>query len=192
MRAVLGRGVTDILPPAKRTMPEALQAAVCHPSTEAALAEVDALLSRGAERAQGRIRLWASIYGLMFFTSDALFRGIRALADRHGTPVAFHIASSREEAALSESRTGKWPIGHLDDIDVLREDMLLTHCTLVTDEEVSRLADRPQVDLDQGHAVADLADHLAHGDIWERSPLSPRPASPPSSAPPTAGGRRCA
>ena len=60
----------------------------------------------------------------MFFTSDALFRGIRELADRHGTPVAFHIASSREEAALSESRTGKWPVGHLDDIDVLREDML--------------------------------------------------------------------
>ena len=142
MRAVLGRGVTDILPPAKRTMPEALQAAVCHPSTEAALAEVDALLSSGTERAQGRIRLWASIYGLVFFTSDALFRGIRELADRHGTPVAFHIASSREEAALSESRTGKWPIGHLDSIDVLREDMLLTHCTLVTDEEVSRLADR--------------------------------------------------
>ena len=47
MRAVLGRGVTDILPPAKQTMPQALQAAVCHPSTEAALAEVDALLSRG-------------------------------------------------------------------------------------------------------------------------------------------------
>ena len=142
MRAVLGRGVTDILPPAKQAMPEALQAAVCHPSTEAALAEVDALLSRGVERAQGRIRLWASIYGLMFFTSDALFRGIRELADRHGTPVAFHIASSREEAALSESRAGGWPIGHLDRLDVLREDMLLTHCTLVTDEEVSRLAER--------------------------------------------------
>ena len=46
------------------------------------------------------------------------------------------------EAALSESRTGRWPIGHLDKLDVLREDMLLTHCTLVTDEEVSRLADR--------------------------------------------------
>ena len=142
MRAVLGRGVTDILPPAKQTMPQALQAAVCHPSTEAALAEVDALLSRGVERAQGRIRLWASIYGLMFFTSDALFTGIRELADRHGAPVAFHIASSREEAALSVSRTGGWPIGHLDKLDVLREDMLLTHCTLVTDEEVSRLADR--------------------------------------------------
>ena len=142
MRAVLGRGVTDILPPAKQTMPEALQAAVCHPSTEAALAEVDALLSRGPERAWGRIRLWASIYGLMFFTSDALFRGVRELADRHGLPVAFHIASSREEAALSESRTGGWPIGHLDRLDVLREDVLLTHCTLVTDEEVSRLADR--------------------------------------------------
>ena len=142
MRAVLGRGVTDILPPAKQTMPEALRAAVWHPSTEAALAEVDALLSRGAVRAQGRIRLWASVYGLMFFTSDALFRGIRTLADRHGAPVAFHIASSREEAALSESRTGGWPIGHLHRLDVLREDMLLTHCTLVTDEEVSRLADR--------------------------------------------------
>ena len=131
--------MTNILPPAKQTMPEALQAAVCHPSTEAALAEVDALLSRGAERAWGRIRLWASICGLMFFTSDALFRGIRELADRHGAPVAFHIASSREEAALSESRTGEWPIGHLDRIDGLREDMLLTHRTLVIDEGVSRL-----------------------------------------------------
>ena len=142
MRAVLGRGVTDILPDAKRVMPEALRAAVWHPSTEGALAEVDALLERGAERAQGRIRIWASIYGLMFFTSDALFAGIRRLADRHGAPVAFHIASSREEAKLSESRTGGWPISHLERLGLLREDTLLTHCTLVTDEEVKRLANR--------------------------------------------------
>ena len=142
MRAVLGRGVSDILPEAKRAMSKELQAAVCHPSTEAALNEVDALLNRGAERAQGRIRIWASIYGLMFFTSDALFTGIRELAERHGTPVAFHLASSREEAALSESRTGGWPITHLDRLDVLREPMLLTHCTMVTDEEVARLAER--------------------------------------------------
>ena len=142
MRAVLGRGVTDILPEAKRSMPEALQAAVWHPSTEEALAEVDALLARGPERALGRIRIWASIYGLMFFTSDALFTGIRGLADRHGVPVAFHIASSREEAKLSESRTGGWPISHLERLGLLREDTLLTHCTLVTDDEVVRLADR--------------------------------------------------
>ena len=142
MRAVLGRGVSDILPEAKRAMSKELQAAVCHPSTEAALNEVDALLNRGAERAQGRIRIWASIYGLMFFTSDALFTGIRELAERHGTPVAFHLASSREEAALSELRTGGWPITHLDRLDVLREPMLLTHCTMVTDEEVARLAER--------------------------------------------------
>ena len=142
MRAVLGRGVTDILPEAKQSLPEAIKAAVCHPSTEAALAEVDALLARGTERAGGRVRIWASIYGLMFFTSDQLFRGIVKLADRYDTPVAFHIASSREEAKLSESRTGGWPIAHLDKLNVLRERMLLTHCTLVSDEEVSRLAER--------------------------------------------------
>ena len=142
MRAVLGRGVTDLLPEAKRAMPKELRAAVWHPTTEAALAEVDALLARGPERAQGRIQIWASIYGLMFFTSDALFTGIKALADRYDTPVAFHLASSREEAKLSESRTGGWPISHLDKLDVLSERMLLTHCTMVTDDEVSRLAQR--------------------------------------------------
>ena len=142
MRAVLGRGVTDILPEAKQAMPDELKAAVCHPSTEAALAEVEALLARGTERAEGRIRIWASIYGLMFFTSDHLLRGLRKLADRYDTPVAFHIASSREEAKLSALRTGGWPSSHLDKLDVLSEKMLLTHCTLVTEEEVLRLADR--------------------------------------------------
>lgn len=142
MRAVLGRGVTDILPAAKQGMSEPMKAAVCHSSTQAALAEVEALLSRGPQRAQGRIRFWASIYGLMFFCSDSLFRGIRDLAERFDTPLAFHIASSREEALESESRTGAWPITHLDRLGVLTDKLLLTHCTLVTDEEVSRLAER--------------------------------------------------
>ena len=139
MRAVLGRGVTDILPESQ-TLTDEMRTALWHPSTEAALAEVAGLLSRGPERANGRIRLWASIYGLMFFTSDNLFRGIRKLADSYGSPIAYHIASSREEARLSKSRTGSWPITHLDRLDVLNESTLLTHCTFVTNEEVALLA----------------------------------------------------
>ena len=139
MRAVLGRGVADLLPESKVNMSPAMINAVCHPTTQAALAEVRALLERGLERANGRIRLWASIYGLMFYASDELFRGVARLSQEYGVSQAFHIASSREEASQSETRTGGWPISHLARLGVLNERTLLTHCTLVTDDEVDLL-----------------------------------------------------
>ncbi len=140
MRAVLGRGVTDIWPQDTPQINLALKNALWHPSTRQALDEVDALLDRGKQRADGRVRIWASIYGLTFFCSDDLFRGVRALADRHGVPLAFHIASSREEAALSKRQFGVWPMTRLDRLGVLGPDVLLTHCTLIDDDEVKLMA----------------------------------------------------
>ena len=143
MRAVLGRGVSDQLPASKRaTTPPELVDAILHRNAKAALDEVKAAISRTPIAPRQRVRVWASIYGLMFYASDELFTGLRALADAHGVPMAFHIASSREEAALSESRNGVWPISHLQRLGVLNENLLLTHCTFVRDEEVATLAER--------------------------------------------------
>ena len=143
MRAVLGRGVFDLMPPAMAdAMSPALRERVLYSSAGAALRDVDALLGRWTRSADGRIRVWATIYGLFPYCSDELFGGLRALADRYDTGMAFHIASSIEEARGVEERVGAWPITHLDRLGVLGPKLLLTHCTAVTDREVEILAER--------------------------------------------------
>jgi cytosine/adenosine deaminase-related metal-dependent hydrolase len=143
MRAVLGRGVFDLMPKEMmNAMAPALRERVQFPSAEAALREVDALLGRWTSSADGRIRAWASVYGLFPYCSDQLFAGLRAVAERHGVGRAFHMASSIEEARAVEARVGVWPITHLDRLGVLGPDLLLTHCTAITDREVAILAER--------------------------------------------------
>jgi 5-methylthioadenosine/S-adenosylhomocysteine deaminase len=143
MRAVLGRGVFDRMPKEMvDAMSPALRQRVLFPSAEAALREVDALLGRWTSSAGGRVRAWASVYGLFPYCSDELFAGLRAVSERHGVGRAFHMASSIEEARAVEARVGVWPITHLDRLGVLGPDLLLTHCTAVTDREVAILAER--------------------------------------------------
>ena len=127
MRAVLGRGVTDILPPAKQTMPEALQSAVCHPSTEAALAEVGrpALARRRARRGKD------SPLGFNLRTDVLHLR--RAVQGHfanwptgtgHPSPSTSLRPAKKPRSASRAPADGR--LGHLDRLDVLREDMLLT------------------------------------------------------------------
>ncbi|MGH7325207.1 MAG: amidohydrolase family protein [Candidatus Rokuibacteriota bacterium] len=143
MRAVLGRGVFDLMPKEMAdAMPPALRERVLSPSAAAALREVEALLDRWTSSAGGRIRAWASIYGLFPYCSDELFSGLRGVAERYGVGMAFHIASSIEEAQAVEKRVGAWPITHLDRLGVLGPNLLLTHCTAITDREVGILAER--------------------------------------------------
>lgn len=141
MRAVLGRGVFDQMPAdMAANMSADLRDRVLSHSAGDALAEVDRLLARWTRSAGGRIRAWASIYGLMPYCSDDLFVGLRELGDRHGVGMAFHIASSLEEARGLEARAGVWPITHLERLGVLGPRLLLTHCTAITDREVELLA----------------------------------------------------
>lgn len=143
MRAVLGRGVFDLMPQAMAAaMSQDLQKRVLSPSPGAALGEVAALLDRWTSTAGGRIRAWASIYGLFTYCSDELFGGLRAVAERYGVGMAFHMASSIEEAQMVEQRVGTWPISHLEKLGALGPNVLLTHCTAVTDREVEILAKR--------------------------------------------------
>jgi cytosine/adenosine deaminase-related metal-dependent hydrolase len=143
MRAVLGRGYSTLMPQAMAdVMSPALRERVLYPSADAALRDVDALLGRWTRSADGRIRVWATVYGLFPIARTSLFGGLRALADRYDTGMAFHIASSIEEAQGVEARVGAWPITHLDRLGVLGPKLLLTHCTAVTDREVGILAER--------------------------------------------------
>src|SRR5206468_201717 len=70
------------------------------------------------------------------------FAGLRAVAERHDVGMAFHMASSIEEAQAVEARVGTWPITHLERLGVLGPNLMLTHCTAITDREVALLAQR--------------------------------------------------
>lgn len=141
LRAVLGRGMCD-KPPADLPgyfRPE-WRRAIFSPSTEAALAEAEALLKAWAGRPSGRVRLWATIFGLFTLCSDDLFAGIKRLADRYGTGTNFHMASSLGEAEELEARAGVWPITQLDRLGALGPNVLLTHAIAVKDHEIALLA----------------------------------------------------
>ncbi len=143
LRAILGRGLFDRMPAAMAAnIPAATQARIVAPSAAAALSDAEALLRRWTSRSGGRIRTWAAIYGLFTYCSDELFAGIRGLADRYGVGVACHMASSIEEARAVEARTGVWPLTQIDRLGMLGPNVLLTHCTAVTDAEVDLLAAR--------------------------------------------------
>lgn len=141
MRAIVGRGVCDMMPDEMAAnIPVSARAGVVAESADAALAEVEAVLKRWRSRSGDRIRAWATIYGLFTYCSDALFVGLRRLSDRYGVGAACHMASSIEEARSVEARVGAWPIKHLNRLGVLGPKLLLTHCTAVTDEDVTLLA----------------------------------------------------
>ena len=161
LRAVLGRGVCDRAPtdlPA--TFRPEWRASIFSSSTGAALDEVDALLRAWPGHQSGRIRAWATIFGLFSLCSDDLFAGVKRLADEHGTGTNFHVASSIEVKRLADEHgTGTnfhvassieeaagnagwlWPITQLHRLGVLDANVLLTHAVMVRDEEVNLLAD---------------------------------------------------
>jgi 5-methylthioadenosine/S-adenosylhomocysteine deaminase len=141
LRAVLGRGFCDMvpadLPPYFR--PEWRQS-LFGTSSAAALAQAEELLRRWTVRSGGRVRAWATIFGLFTLCSDELFRGIKQLADQYGVGTNFHMASSVEEAQALEQRAGVWPITQLERLGALGPNVLLTHVIAVRDEEIELLA----------------------------------------------------
>jgi 5-methylthioadenosine/S-adenosylhomocysteine deaminase len=105
------------------------------------LVTLDQTRKRWTVRPGGRIRAWATIFGLFTFCSDELFRSVKKLADRYGVGTNFHMASSIEEAQDLEKRTGVWPITQLGRLEALGPNVLLTHAIAVKDEEIDLLVD---------------------------------------------------
>ena len=99
LRAVLGRGVCDRVPD---DLPETYRPewrkAIYSSSAESAIQDVEAVLKRWTTRSNGRIRAWATVFGLFTLCSDDLFRAVKRLADKYGVGTNFHVASSIGEA----------------------------------------------------------------------------------------------
>jgi 5-methylthioadenosine/S-adenosylhomocysteine deaminase len=141
LRAVLGRGFCD-KPPSD--LPNYFQPrwrrAIFSESAEAALGEAEALLKTWSGRPSGRVRIWATIFGLFTLCTDEMFAGIKRLADRYNVGTNFHMASSIGEAEDLEARAGVWPITQLDRLGALGPNVLLTHVITIKDQEIDLLA----------------------------------------------------
>ena len=109
------------------------------PSAQVALEVLEDEVRRWNGYANGRIRCWVNIEGKEP-CSPELHVGARALAERLGVGTTYHLATSIEEAHVSERRHGLWPIERIDSLGGLGSNLVIAHGVAVKDEEVQLLA----------------------------------------------------
>lgn len=108
------------------------------PGPEAALAALEETCERWHNSAAGRIRCWINIEGKEPCTL-ALHVGARALAEKHGVGTTYHLATSIEEARISQAKHGKWPVQRLADAGGLGSNLLIAHGVAINAEELQLL-----------------------------------------------------
>jgi cytosine/adenosine deaminase-related metal-dependent hydrolase len=101
---------------------------------EAALAALEETVERWHNSAGGRVRCWVNIEGKEPCTL-ALHVGARALAKKLGVGTTYHLATSIQEARISQSKHGKWPIQRIADAGGLGSNLVIAHGVAVTAEE---------------------------------------------------------
>jgi 5-methylthioadenosine/S-adenosylhomocysteine deaminase len=104
------------------------------PGPEAALAALEETVERWHNCAGGRIRCWVNIEGKEPCTL-ALHVGARALAEKHGVGTTYHLATSIEEARISQNKYGKWPVQRIADAGGLGSNLVIAHGVALTAEE---------------------------------------------------------
>ncbi|KWX67512.1 amidohydrolase [Mycobacterium sp. NAZ190054] len=90
--------------------------------------------------ANGRIRCWVNIEGKEPCSLE-LHVGARALASELGVGTTYHLASSIEEAHVSEQKYGRWPVTRISEHGGLGPNLVLAHAVAVAGAEVDLLAD---------------------------------------------------
>jgi cytosine/adenosine deaminase-related metal-dependent hydrolase len=86
----------------------------------------------------GRARCWVNIEGKEPCSLE-LHVGSRALAEELGVGTTYHLATSIEEAKVSERKYGLWPISRVEAAGGLGPNLVIAHCTAVADHEVELL-----------------------------------------------------
>ena len=109
------------------------------PNAQAALEVLEDQVRRWDGYADGRIRCWVNIEGKEP-CSPELHVGARALAERLGVGTTYHLATSIEEARVSERKYGLWPIERIDSLGGLGSNLVIAHGAAVKESEIPLLA----------------------------------------------------
>ena len=87
----------------------------------------------------GRVRCWVNIEGKEPCSLE-LHVGAVELSKRLGVGTTYHLATSIEEAKVSEQKHGLWPVARVESAGGLGDNLVIAHCAAVQDDEVKMLA----------------------------------------------------
>jgi 5-methylthioadenosine/S-adenosylhomocysteine deaminase len=99
--------------------------------------------------------------------SDEFLIRCAELANQHGIPLQTHLAESRAQGAIGQTRYGNSLVGHLDAIGFLSERLSAAHAIWLDDDDIARLgsagvkvAHNPSSNLRLGSGVAPVRQML--------------------------------
>jgi 5-methylthioadenosine/S-adenosylhomocysteine deaminase len=103
-----------------------------------AIDHTSAFLRKWHGRLDGRIRAWAMPFSPDTCSAD-LLRGVKRVADEHGTGLTLHHVSGPEARRTSLARHGLTPTAYLESVGVLGPNVLLSHALGLDDGEIECL-----------------------------------------------------
>jgi 5-methylthioadenosine/S-adenosylhomocysteine deaminase len=77
-----------------------------------------------------------------FTCSPDNYKRSKEIADRYNAPLHTHLAETQFEVAECQSRYGKSPVEHLDEIGFLSDSVSAAHCVWLTEKEIEILAEK--------------------------------------------------
>lgn len=89
---------------------------------------------------QGRIGVALSPHA-PYTCGDDVWREITAIAEDKGVPIHTHLAETKDEVQESFDDYGVSPVERLEDLGVLKNDVMAAHCIYVDDNDIEILAD---------------------------------------------------
>jgi 5-methylthioadenosine/S-adenosylhomocysteine deaminase len=129
IRGRLGRWVWDL--PAE---PD-----VYRQNTDEAIGHLQHQLENHRSKADGRLGAWSILVGHTT-CSDPLWRAARELATEYSTGMSFHMSPVRLDPEGFVAEFGHRPMVHLEELGVLADDVVITHCVQVDDRELEVMA----------------------------------------------------
>jgi len=141
LRGITGRHAADVRP--EQIPPGWTEEMMQHhffPDAKSALRELEKTVKDFHGTAGGRIRCWCNIEGKEPCSLE-LHVGARALAEKLGVGTTYHLATSIEEAKVSERRHGKWPVARVAAAGGLGANLVIAHCVAVEEQEIALMRD---------------------------------------------------
>ena len=154
MRAVLSESVIDF--PAPNS-----------PTPEDGLRTAEKLINKWNQHP--RITISVSAHA-PYSCSAELIKSAKVLADKYSVPFNIHVAETRREFDAALEEFGFTPVGYLDNLGVLSDNVIAAHGVHLTPEDIQILAERgvavahnPECNMKLASGVAPIPELLAAG-----------------------------
>jgi 5-methylthioadenosine/S-adenosylhomocysteine deaminase len=135
VRCIMSRSTLDVARSAFGKLPEAFME-----TTEQCLERSEQFVREWHGAFDGRVRAWFQFRGVNNAT-DALIKGLKDLADRHGVGVQTHACFAKETMEASLSGYGLPEVERLARLGVLDRNTLLVHGGWLTPREIKLVVD---------------------------------------------------